>query len=61
MMGNFLMVAPVVEKGAVARKVAIPPGKWIADDGQAVSGPAEIEVKAPLSRLPYFLRQEFLY
>ena len=56
MMGDFLMVAPVMEKGAVSRKVVIPPGKWVADDGQTVEGPAEIEVKAPLSRLPHFLR-----
>jgi alpha-glucosidase len=56
MMGDFLMVAPVMEKGAVSRKVAIPPGKWIDDKGLAVTGPIEIEVEAPLSRLPHFLR-----
>ena len=56
MMGDFLLVAPVVEKGAMSRKVVIPPGKWLGDDGKTVIGPAEIEVSAPLSRLPHFVK-----
>ena len=58
MMGDFLLVAPVLEKGATSRKVVIPRGIWLADDGQSVTGPIEISVKAPLSRLPYFLRKD---
>ena len=57
-MGDFLMVAPQVEKGAAAREVEIPPGRWVADDGTAFDGPARITVKTPLSRLPYFVRSE---
>ena len=57
MMGDDLLVAPVMEKGAVSRKVVIPPGKWKADDGQVYDGPAAIEVAAPLSRVPYFEKQ----
>ena len=53
-MGDFLMVAPQVEKGAATREVAIPPGKWIADCGAEVEGPTRITVKTPLGRLPYF-------
>ena len=56
MMGEDLLVAPVVEKGAVSRKVVLPPGKWKADDGQVHAGPATIEVPTPLSRLPHFIR-----
>ena len=55
MMGDFLLVAPVVEKGTASRKVVIPPGKWRADDGQTIIGPVEIQVSAPLSRLPHFV------
>ena len=40
---------------AASRKVVVPPGKWLADDGQMVTGPAEITVTAPLSRLPHFV------
>ena len=57
MMGDWLLVAPVMEKKATSRRVVVPPGRWLADDGREVSGPCEIEVSAPLSRLPYFLRQ----
>lgn len=43
-------------KGATSRKVVIPPGRWLGDDGTEVEGPAEITVNAPLSRLPHFKR-----
>ena len=56
MMGDFLLVAPVLEKGAVSRTVAIPPGKWRADDGTIRDGPATVEVSAPLERLPHFVK-----
>lgn len=57
-MGDFLMVAPQVNKGAVARSVAIPPGTWRADDGTCHVGPRTVEVATPLSRLPHFERIE---
>ncbi len=56
MMGDSLLVAPVMEKGAALRKVLVPPGRWRADDGSEVIGPCEITVAAPLSRLPHFER-----
>ena len=56
MMGENLLVAPVVEKGATSRKVVLPPGKWKTDDGQVHTGPATIEILTPLSRLPHFVR-----
>ena len=59
MMGENLLVAPVVEKGAKSRRVIIPPGRWCGDDGKTVEGPATIEVPTPLERLPYFARLSF--
>ena len=56
MMGDNLLVAPVMEKGAKSRKVVLPPGKWKADDGQIHAGPTTIEIPTPLSRLPHFVR-----
>ena len=56
MMGDFLLVAPVVEKGATSRTVQIPPAEWTADDGTVYEGPCLATVDAPLSRLPYFIR-----
>ena len=55
MMGTDLLVAPVVTKGQSERNVVIPPGTWVADDGETVVGPKTITVKTPLSRLPYFM------
>lgn len=54
MMGEDLLVAPVVEKGATTRKVILPSGRWRADDGRVYEGPRTVEVDAPLARLPYF-------
>ena len=54
MLGDDILVAPVLAKGGRARTVQFPPGKWRADDGTVVQGPAKQEVAAPLSRLPYF-------
>ena len=57
MMGDRLLVAPQTVKGAASRTVLIPKGDWIADDGTEIRGPANITVKTPLSRLPYFQRR----
>jgi len=57
LMGEDLLVAPQLVKDAATRKVVIPPGAWLADDGKTVTGPCEITVETPLARLPYFVRQ----
>ena len=57
MMGDDLLVAPVVEGGVKTRKVVIPEGTWKGDDGRVIVGPTTIEVETPLERLPYFERE----
>lgn len=56
-MGDFLMVAPQLEKGAATREVEIPPGLWLADDGTEYEGPRKVTVDTPLSRLPHFVSE----
>lgn len=56
MLGDNLLVAPQLKGGAKEREVAIPPGRWISDDGKTVQGPARVKVETPLSRLPYFVK-----
>lgn len=56
MLGTDILVAPVIERGAVRRSVALPGGRWRADDGAEYDGPARIVVDAPLARLPWFER-----
>jgi alpha-glucosidase (family GH31 glycosyl hydrolase) len=55
-MGDDLLVAPMVTKGA-ARAVHIPPGTWKADDGALITGPVQKTFSVPLGRLLYFERQ----
>jgi alpha-glucosidase (family GH31 glycosyl hydrolase) len=56
LLGEDLMIAPVVEKGARRRSVVFPPGRWRGEDGVIVEGPITREVDAPLERLPRFAR-----
>lgn len=52
MLGDDILVAPVLEPGARERRVILPEGSWRADDGAICSG--VVTVSAPLSRIPYF-------
>ena len=54
MIGEFLLVAPQLEKGAARRTVKLPPGRWRDDAGKIHVGPATLSVETPLVRLPYF-------
>lgn len=57
LLGNDILAAPVLKKGAVTRKIVFPAGTWVGDDGSQVAGPCEVEVEAPLSRLPWYRRK----
>jgi alpha-glucosidase len=54
MIGEKILVAPVITQGSTSRQVRLPGGTWIADDGQAYDGLIEITIDVPLNRLPYF-------
>ena len=57
LLGDDLLVAPVIEPGATTRTLMTPPGTWIGwFDGAVHEGGEEITVDAPLSTLPLFLR-----
>ena len=56
MLGENVLVAPMVEKGII-RKVVLPNGNWKADDGIIYKGGKTIEIEVPLDRLPYFVLQ----
>ncbi len=57
MLGDGLLVAPVVTKGARSRVVEFPPGRWLGDDGSTVDGPCRRTISAPLERLPFYRLQ----
>lgn len=57
LLGDDILVAPVLIKGAVQRNVIFPPGSWSGDDGSRVEGPCELVIEAPLSRLPWYRKE----
>lgn len=54
MLGNNIMVAPVIEKNTYTREIIFPPGKWKGDDGTIETGPSKVKVNVPLERLPWY-------
>lgn len=54
MLGNEILVAPVVQKGARSRSVILPVGQWKSEDGVIHTGGASVKIEVPLERLPYF-------
>lgn len=54
LLGNDILVAPVLTKGAVSRRVVFPTGQWKSADGTIYEG--ECDVPAPLDVLPWFKR-----
>ena len=61
LLGDSLLVAPVVEAGAVDKTVIFPDGEWVHwFRGERYSGPGESQVAAPLGELALFLRHDGL-
>lgn len=58
MWGSEVLVAPVLQQGAVKRNVYLPAGTWIDWNDPSVdySGQREISYKAPLDVMPLFIR-----
>ncbi|KAL1505266.1 hypothetical protein ABEB36_004867 [Hypothenemus hampei] len=59
LLGDTILVAPVMEEGATSRMVYLPKGTWIDGNNETVnySGPISLNYSAPLSVLPYFIKQ----
>lgn len=57
LLGDGLLVAPVLEPGADRRTVRLPRGRWYdTATGRAHEGPGRVTVGAPLSRIPVLAR-----
>lgn len=57
MLGNNILVAPV-DKKETSRRVILPKGKWLADDGKIYKGGTSYQIEVPIDRLPYFILQK---
>ena len=56
LLGDHLLVAPVVTRGTATREVHLPDGEWVHwFTGERVSGPGTVTIDAPIGRLPLFL------
>lgn len=57
LLGDDLLVAPVIDAGATSREVTFPPGSWVDwFNGQVFAGEQTAVVDAPLAKLPLYLR-----
>jgi alpha-glucosidase (family GH31 glycosyl hydrolase) len=57
MLGDDLLVTPVLEPGVTTREVPLPAGEWVdVWTGVTVSGGRTITVDAPIDRIPVFAR-----
>ncbi len=55
MLGDKMLVAPVIKKGETKRTVVLPEGKWLYLGKEEFVGGKKIEVDAPIEILPYFV------
>ncbi|GEB61675.1 glycosyl hydrolase [Streptomyces gardneri] len=57
LLGDALLVAPVLTRGADRRAVRLPRGRWYdTATGRAYEGPGQVLLDAPLSRVPVLAR-----
>ncbi|NLU71068.1 glycoside hydrolase family 31 protein [Streptomyces sp. HNM0574] len=57
LLGDALLVAPVLEPGARERRVRLPRGRWYdTATGEVFEGPGEVRVPAPAERIPVLAR-----
>jgi len=54
LLGDRILVAPVMEKDARDRAVILPPGRWRGFDGKHYAGPAKVTLSVGFDELCYF-------
>ncbi|XP_076252821.1 myogenesis-regulating glycosidase-like [Rhynchophorus ferrugineus] len=59
LLGDTILVAPVLQEGATSRQVYLPEGTWLDgnDNSCKYEGPISLLYDAPIEVLPYFIRQ----
>jgi alpha-glucosidase (family GH31 glycosyl hydrolase) len=55
-LGDDILVAPQIEKGAREKRVWFPPGRWLDDGGREFQGPGFTVRPSPLGHLNWFTR-----
>lgn len=58
MLGEKILVAPVIVKGARSRSVYLPIGQWKDGNSDTIyNGPIALNYSAPIHILPFFIKQ----
>ncbi len=55
MLGDDMLVAPVLKKGATSRELILPKGNWKDWNGKVIKGSKTINVEVGLDDVPYFI------
>ncbi|GJQ75090.1 hypothetical protein Trydic_g9703 [Trypoxylus dichotomus] len=60
MLGEDILVAPILEEGAVSRNIFLPAGSWVdGNSGRVYEGSQTLlNYSAPIELLPYFIRSQ---
>jgi alpha-glucosidase (family GH31 glycosyl hydrolase) len=58
MLGEDILVAPVVTKATYERKVVFPAGEWVDEEGNVYSGNTTAVLPSPINRLLWFKRKK---
>ena len=58
MVGDKILVAPVIKKSEQVRSVILPKGKWQSSDGKNFIGGCIVEVDAPIDKLNFFVKSD---
>ncbi|KAK5643881.1 hypothetical protein RI129_007726 [Pyrocoelia pectoralis] len=61
LLGDDILVAPIIIEGATSRDIYLPAGEWVdGNNGSHYQGPIELKnYTAPIDVLPYFLKGQF--
>ena len=57
LLGDRVLVAPVIEKGKTDRRVTLPEGEWLYLEKIPYIGGVTVTVPAPIDTLPYFVKR----
>ena len=53
LLGDEILVAPIIEKNTYSRTVVFPAGKWQNED-MTVDGPVKLNLEVPIDKLLWF-------
>ncbi|MBE7015014.1 MAG: glycoside hydrolase, partial [Ruminococcaceae bacterium] len=58
MLGENILVAPVIKKGQKIRTVILPSGEWESYKGEIFEGGKTVEIPVTLKDIPYFIKKQ---